>query len=220
LADYNELTSRVVRPGQVLRIPAQTPAAVLAPEVRETDHSVPTDPATVESVSAEKQGAQRPEGPAASADPSDYSTNAGGVTVQAAETLGQLARWAGISASRLAEINHLRPSEPLALGRRLNVELVGVDATGFEARRVEYHRALEAAYFSSHRIKGTEVHRLTAGETLWTLTRSGKIPVWLLRQYNPDVDFNAARPGKDINIPRVESVEPVSSESAGRESIR
>jgi membrane-bound lytic murein transglycosylase D len=149
----------------------------------------------------------RQDGPTVSADPSDYGVTDGFVIVQAAETLGQLARWAGTSPARLISLNHLKPTDALTLGRRLKVELVGVDPAGFETRRIGYHRGIEAAYFEKHRISRTERHRLQAGETLWILTRRGQIPVWLLRQYNPDVDFGTARVGTEVILPVVEAVE-------------
>ena len=46
-----------------------------------------------------------------------------------------------------------------------------------------------------------------AGDTLWNLVhRNGDIPVWLLQQYNPDVDFNDVRPGTVITLPRVAAI--------------
>jgi membrane-bound lytic murein transglycosylase D len=85
---------------------------------------------------------------------------------------------------------------------------VGVDPAGFEARRIGYHTRNRSGLISEkHRISGTERHRLQAGETLWILTRRGQIPVWLLRQYNPDVDFGTAKIGTEVVLPVVEAVE-------------
>ena len=45
------------------------------------------------------------------------------------------------------------------------------------------------------------------------MTRCGSspqydVPIWLLRQYNPDVDFNGVLPeGTAVNIPMIEDVE-------------
>ncbi|MGO9934754.1 MAG: hypothetical protein ACLPV8_23470 [Steroidobacteraceae bacterium] len=32
------------------------------------------------------------------------------------------------------------------------------------------------------------------------------VPVWLVAEYNPDVDFNDVRPGTTIALPRVEAI--------------
>jgi len=45
------------------------------------------------------------------------------------------------------------------------------------------------------------------GDSLWSITqRSLKVPVWLLQQYNPDLDFGDLRPGTQISLPKVEDV--------------
>ena len=76
----------------------------------------------------------------------------------------------------------------------------------FEQRRREYHQRLQAEYFSSNRIVGTEVYLARRGDSLWSVTqRNARLPIWLLQQYNPDVDFNDLRPGTQIVLPRVEA---------------
>jgi membrane-bound lytic murein transglycosylase D len=45
------------------------------------------------------------------------------------------------------------------------------------------------------------------GDSLWSITqKSLKVPVWLLQQYNPDLDFGNLRPGTQISLPQVEDV--------------
>jgi membrane-bound lytic murein transglycosylase D len=36
--------------------------------------------------------------------------------------------------------------------------------------------------------------------------RFSGLPIWLLRQYNPDLDFADLRPGTQIVMPRVDDV--------------
>jgi membrane-bound lytic murein transglycosylase D len=77
----------------------------------------------------------------------------------------------------------------------------------FEARRRNYHQALEAGYFAAHRIVGTEQYVAQRGDSLWTLTqRFSQLPLWLLREYNPDTDFSDLRPGTQLSVPRIEDV--------------
>jgi membrane-bound lytic murein transglycosylase D len=152
-------------------------------------------------------------GPAAgeaseSTDPNDYSVSKDGtIVVAAAETLGHYADWLGISAGRLRTINHLRSGRPVLMGHKVKLEFHRVSREAFEAKRGEYHRTLEASYFAAHRITGTEVYIARRGDSLWTVTqRYEHLPVWLLQQYNPDVDFSAMRAGTQIVVPRVEDV--------------
>ena len=55
-----------------------------------------------------------------------------------------------------------------------------------------------------YRIVGTTVHRVRRGDSVWLLAQKKyKVPVWLLRQYNPDLDPDVVRPGTELVFPRV-----------------
>jgi membrane-bound lytic murein transglycosylase D len=88
----------------------------------------------------------------------------------------------------------------------VQLEFAKVTREEFEARRREYHRTLQASYFAAHRILGTEVYIARAGDSGWTLMQKSAQPLWLLQQYNPDLDFAALRAGTQIVMPRVQDV--------------
>ncbi len=139
------------------------------------------------------------------ADPSDYSvaTN-GAIIVQANETLGHYAEWLGLRTSRLRQINGLRYGEPVALQQKLQLDFSQIRPEDFERVRVEYHRVLQEEFFAAWEISGTTVHRVSSGDSLWILsTRRFDVPVWLLRQYNPDVDLKALSMGTELTIPKL-----------------
>src|SRR5690606_28159525 len=140
------------------------------------------------------------------ADPADYGVRAGGVIlVQAAETLGHYADWLGIRASRLRQLNGMAGAAPVIIGRRVKLDFFQVGQAQFEARRLEYHRYLQEAFFSQHRIAPTAEDVVCAGESVWLLARQRyDIPLWLLRQYNPDLDPQSVRPGLRLIIPVLE----------------
>ena len=124
--------------------------------------------------------------------------------VAATETLGAYAGWLDVSPARLRALNHLRGAGRVRIGRKLKLDFAHSSHAMFEAQRRDYHRQLEAAYFASHRISGTQVHMVRSGDSLWGLThRFGDLPEWLLQQYNPDVSFDALRAGTQIVVPRV-----------------
>ena len=151
-------------------------------------------------------------GPAAesqqSADPTDYSVGKDDtIEVAAAETLGHYADWLSVSAQRLRQINRMSHGRPVVVGRRLKLDFARVSREDFEKKRREYHQTLQAAYFAAHRIVGSEVYIVRRGDSLWTVTqRFSQLPIWLLRQYNPDLDFADLRPGTQVVMPRVEDV--------------
>jgi membrane-bound lytic murein transglycosylase D len=142
------------------------------------------------------------------ADPVDYSVAADGtIHVVAAETLGHYADWLGTSAGRLRTLNKLRGRTPVVMGHRFKLEFDRVTPAQFEQRRRAYHAQIQAAYFASHRIAGTEIYIARKGDSLWNITqRNVQVPIWLLQQYNPDQDFSDLRPGTQISLPKVEDV--------------
>lgn len=144
----------------------------------------------------------------ATADPIDYSVSKSDtIVVAAAETLGHYADWLDVSAARLRKLNHLRHRSGVVMGRHVKLDFERVSTEVFEAKRREYHRSLEASYFAQHRIAGTEVYIARRGDSLWTVThRYDQLPIWLIEQYNPDVDFGNMRPGTQIVVPRIEDV--------------
>lgn len=139
------------------------------------------------------------------ADPNDYTVASNGtILVQTGETLGHYAEWLGLRASRLRKINGLRFGEPLVVQQRLRLDFSETTPEVFERIRVEYHRSLQEDFFAEWEIEGTVVHRVGPGDSLWLLsTRRYDVPIWLLRQYNPDVDLQALSAGTKLTVPKL-----------------
>jgi membrane-bound lytic murein transglycosylase D len=193
---------------------AQTAAVAAVGETNTEQQQARTAAASkpAEPVSAAQANAQGPalvpgtDSPV-SADALDYSVAEDGtIRVAAAETLGHYADWLGIAATRLRTLNNLGGRAPVLLGRKLQLDFARVARAQFEQKRREYHQRLQAEYFAINRIVGTEVYLTRSGDSLWSVTqRNARTPIWLLQQYNPDVDFSALRPGTQIVLPRVEA---------------
>ena len=192
---------------------ARAPGVALMGSQGSPDESSAGDDEGEQPVSAAQADALSPslgpeDGAAQNADPTDYSVARNGtIEVAAAETLGHYADWLGVRASDLRRINHLRFGRPVIVGHRIRLDFRRVPPGEFEARRRAYHQALEASYFAAHRIVGTEQYVAERGDSLWTLTqRFSQLPLWLLREYNPDTDFSDLRPGTQLVVPRIEDV--------------
>ncbi len=159
----------------------------------------------------------RPQGPevgpgAGSAPPAadaiDLSVRDGRANVIAEETLGHYAEWLEVSAARLRELNRMKYGQAVLLGKSLKLDLSRVTAEQFEQRRRDFHARLQAAFFAQRRILGTEIYIVRRGDTLWSITqRYAGVPVWLLQQYNPDLELGAMRTGLQLVVPRLEDAQ-------------
>jgi membrane-bound lytic murein transglycosylase D len=140
-------------------------------------------------------------------DPSDYAVTADHrVTVQAEETLGHYADWLEVSASRLRRLNRMHYETPLVIGRQKKLDFSRVTPEEFERRRLEYHRTLQEEFFDVYVVSGTRTHMLRKGDSLWYLAEQKyEVPIWLLRQYNPDLDFGSLPAGTPMVVPVIES---------------
>lgn len=139
-------------------------------------------------------------------DPSNYAVASGSrITVQAEETLGHYAEWLEVRPNVLRRLNGMKSGATVQIGRSAKLDFSQVTPEIFEQRRLKYHLALQEAFFEAYVVNTTESHVLKKGETLWFLAQQKfKVPVWLLRQYNPDLDFGALRPGTQMVIPVIE----------------
>jgi membrane-bound lytic murein transglycosylase D len=146
--------------------------------------------------------------PSGNGDTTDYSVGADNtVVVQAAETLGHFADWSKVSSTSLRTLNKLHKNAMVTLGHKVKLDLSQVSAAQFETARRDYHRQLQESFFATHRISGTENYVVKKGESLWIIAQQhSDLPVWLVAEYNPDVDFGEVRPGVTIALPRVEAI--------------
>ena len=140
------------------------------------------------------------------ADSIDYQVREDGtIRVEATETLGHYADWLRIPTQRLRVVNRLKARQTVQLGQKLQLDYSKVSRETFEQLRRDYHAKLQGEFFAQHRISGTEVYIVRRGDSLWTMTqRFANLPIWLLRQYNPDTDLSDLRAGTQVVMPRVE----------------
>jgi peptidoglycan lytic transglycosylase D len=193
----------------------QPPPAATEPAATETERApaapAPAAPPPREPVSARQtqSAALLPAGPpTGSSDTTDYGVGPGDtVVVQVAETLGHFADWSHVDSQELRQLNKLHKDAGVRVGRKIKLDLSKVSAADFVAARREYHHHLQEEFFAAHRIAGTETYVVKHGESLWTIAQQrNDMPVWLVAQYNPDVNFNDVRPGTQITLPRVEGI--------------
>tara|TARA_B110000858_G_scaffold198436_1_gene264993 strand:+ start:41038 stop:43140 length:2103 start_codon:yes stop_codon:yes gene_type:complete len=191
----------------LVRLP---PAAVL-PDNQELDAPVSVAESTAEAldpvIDVSESNEQLVE--SLSADPSDYTVASNHtVEVQASETLGHFADWLDIRAWDVRRLNNMAFSDPVIVGKRLSLDFSRVNIAEFELKRREFHSTLQQEFFSNYRIQGVEQYQIKRNDNIGVIARNRySTPIWLLRQYNPELDFNRIQIGQKIAFPLVEQAE-------------
>jgi membrane-bound lytic murein transglycosylase D len=225
LVALNSLSSgNRIRAGQQIRLPAAGPApvtvaAVSTPVTAASAEIAPAPEAIADLPAIDELPVAEEERPGALtdqlsdligslqssllSDPSDYTVAAdGSIEVQPLETLGHYADWLGIKTQRLRDINGLSFRTPVELGQRIKLDLRTVGAESFENLRTTFHRQQQDTFFRNHTITGVAEHEVKSGESIWILAlRQYDVPVWLFRQYNPELDLHNVHPGTRLNFP-------------------
>lgn len=145
--------------------------------------------------------------PDLAADPTDYGVAGdGSIEIQVAETLGHYAKWLNMDANKLRALNALGDDKPLMIGQRLRLDFSQVTTAEFEQQRLAFHRNRQLDYFARYRITSVDEHLVREGQTLWDIAvQTYRIPLWLLRQFNPDVGANSVLPlDRPLYVPTVE----------------
>jgi membrane-bound lytic murein transglycosylase D len=210
------VAAAIESPAAMAAVPAASAdvTAALAPAVLE--NGLPSSAVEAEDEVVADVGALEIEQDALAADPSDYSVStANEITVQALETLGHYADWLEIPTQRLRDINSLSFREAVVLGQSLTLDFARIDAPTFEQRRRAYHQQIQSDFFAAYQIGEIESHVIKPGESLWVLAaRRYNVPVWLLRQYNPDLNFDRIQPGAIVKFPRLKAIAAESADGA------
>ncbi len=209
LVALNQLGSRHrIRAGQRLRLPAagplpEPPTAIEAVVPEAVIASVAPPPPEEEPATGLTASMLSTVQTALLSDPSDYTVaDDGTIEVQPLETLGHFGDWLDIKTQRLRDLNGLAFGAPVAVGQRLRLDLGTVDAKTFEERRVAYHRTQQDSFFRRHVIKDRIEYTIAPGDSIWIVAlRQYDVPLWLFRQYNPELDLDDVRPGTRVQVP-------------------
>lgn len=143
------------------------------------------------------------------ADPSDYSVAENNtIEIQASETLGHYADWLGLVSADIRRLNKMPNSQPVVMGRRLTLDFSKVSVAQFELKRRQYHLEQQQEFFRQYRIENVDEYKVAANENIANLARRKySVPMWLLQQYNPDLNFRQVQIGQTVVFPVLAPVE-------------
>jgi membrane-bound lytic murein transglycosylase D len=195
------------QPAEAVPVPPTKESIAKAPPTKEAAAKVATSKEPVAQSEADSNALLPVASPTGISDTTDYGVRAGNVViVQADETLGHYADWTGVSSQSLRALNKLHKNAVVTLGHKVKLDLSRVSGEEFAQKRRAYHQRLQEEFFDAHRIAGTETYTIKRGDSVWVIAQQHDLPVWLVAQYNPDVDFAEIRPGTTIALPRAAAI--------------
>jgi len=127
------------------------------------------------------------------------------IQVAVDETLGHYADWLGVSTYRIRSLNRMG-RRSLKLHQRILVPMSEDALERFNARRLEYHMALEEDFYNEYEVVEVKTRKVKYGETLWSICNTnnngnGEIPFWLFKKYNRDLDMEHIKRNAEVNLP-------------------
>lgn len=202
LLALNGLDQRgLIVPGQELRLRAEGSVAALA---QSGSGAAPAVTAQL-TAAVQQSGTQFAAAPAA-AESSLAVLDDGAIEILPDETPGHYADWLRVDVGRLLQLNGRRTASAVRVGERFKLDFSKVDQAAFMQKRREYHDQLQARYFASWRIRDTEQYSIRQSDLLMRLAQQRDVPLWLFRQYNPEVDISLLRVGQVVVFPVVERI--------------
>ena len=142
-------------------------------------------------------------------DPANYFVDINGnIEAQASETIGRLANWLDLSAWDIRRLNNMNYRDQIFIGKQIQLDFNKVSIADFEINRRDFHSNLQRAFFDTHQIKGSEEYKIRLNDNINRLAKNTySAPLWLVRQYNPDLNFNHIHVGQKITFPLLKVTE-------------
>ena len=197
----------VIQPGQELRLKPEGSSPALVRAASENTLNSQLTNALDQTQQQFAAAKTQPEPAQQATDPGEFAVSAdGSIEILADETLGHYADWLKVSVADLRKVNKFGNNANVKVGDRLKLDLSKVDKGSFATKRTQHHNELQARYFAAWRIRDTVNYSIKRSDLLMSLVQKRSIPMWLFRQYNPNVDASLVRVGQVVVFPVVEKI--------------
>ncbi|MBT8334719.1 MAG: LysM peptidoglycan-binding domain-containing protein, partial [Deltaproteobacteria bacterium] len=131
----------------------------------------------------------------------------GAIEVQPDESIRIFADWLKATPESIRLTNTIAPNQDIHPGQKITLEFLNVSIEDFEANRFDYHQETQEDFFSSYNIVGITSYKVVEGDTIWDICRKKfDLPLWLLKKYNDDLNFNHLTLSSSLQIPIVSEI--------------
>lgn len=119
------------------------------------------------------------------------------VSVARGESMGLYGRWAKVPMRELYQRASLRWNEPLAVGRKLTIELSQHEKTRFDEARAAFQQERQGAYARTAAVE----YVVRQGDSSWRIARRLGVPLHVLERMNEGRDLSRLQVGDKIQVP-------------------
>ncbi len=128
----------------------------------------------------------------------------GVIQVEPEETLGHYADWLQIPTQQIRNLNGFSSKRSIRVGQKIEIPFGRVTREQFEEKRYEYHKEIEEDFFAAYAVERIMTYRIEPGDNIWKLCQKKfALPFWLLKKYNPEMDFGRLTASRPLVIPVV-----------------
>ena len=128
----------------------------------------------------------------------------GMVKVVPEETLGHYADWLQIPTQEIRTLNGFKYGTPISIDQKIKIPMRKKTVLEFEEQRYEFHKEIEEDFFEAFLVQEIDYYEVKNGDNIWTLCLNElEIPLWLLKKYNPEINFSSLQPLQKIKYPIV-----------------
>ena len=97
--------------------------------------------------------------------------------------------------------------DQVVIGTKVRIAFVRVSQSEFENRRRDIHSTIQQDFFDNFTIRGSEEYEIKRADNINRLALNRySAPLWLVRQYNPGINFSSVYVGQRVVFPLLESI--------------
>ena len=97
--------------------------------------------------------------------------------------------------------------DKVVIGTKVRIAFVKVSQAEFENRRRDFHSTLQQDFFDTFTIRGSEEYEIKREDNINRLALNRySTPLWLVRQYNPGINFSSVYVGQRVVFPLLEVI--------------
>jgi len=127
------------------------------------------------------------------------------INIEPGETLGHYSDWLRLgSIAAIRKLNGIQKTQNLQVGDVLLLPVSEqTQASGFDQRRLEYHRVLVEEFKENFEVLNVQQYTIQSGDSVWRVASSFELPVWLIMRYNPELRTTLPTTGNILRIPSI-----------------